>query len=204
MANRLVQAPTALRFAALLVVAIPLVANAQVPAVVPAPAIAAPDPVRLALAREVIATGFPEDKREDLFFGAIDAMLKQMRKVMFAEMHNDPGVTAIANRKIDGFIGASKSALRTHIPALMDGMAQGYAREFSGEELAQFRAFAATSGGQHFFQRSSAIIGDPGFAAANESYLHDLQPMIGKMREELTAELRAYFAKDPPKSTTKS
>ncbi|MFM9937154.1 MAG: hypothetical protein ACKVOL_13270 [Novosphingobium sp.] len=168
------------------------------------PATTAPDPERLALAREVIAIGFPEAEREALFFDAVDAMVKQTRKVMLAQMQNDVGATAISDRKIEGFVQKSKTVLRSHIPALMDGMAQGYAREFSSEDLIQIRAFATTSSGQHFFLRSSAIIGDPGFAAANESYLRDLQPMIGQMRDELTAELTAYFAKHPPKSTTKS
>ena len=203
-----------MRFAAvfpLLLCAVPLEAQTEAPpappaavATLPAAEVPAPDPARLALAREIIAIGFPEGKREALFFSAIDAMLKQMRKVMLAEMQNDVGASEIANRKIDGFINATKGVLRAHIPALMDGMAQGYAREFSSEELTQLRAFAATSGGQHFFLRSSAVIGDPSFAAANESYMRELQPMIGTMREALTAELTTYFTAHPPKGSTKS
>ena len=162
------------------------------------------DLARVAIASEVIAIGFPEDNREALFFAAVDAMLSQMRKVMFAEMNNDVGAAEIANRKIDSFIGTSKGVLSSHITALMDGMAQDYAREFSAEELAQIKAFAATSGGKHFFLRNSAIIGDPGFAAANQSYMQDLQPLIGQMRDELTAELTAYFSAHSPKLSTKS
>lgn len=214
MANRTAFTNPALRFAAALALAAPIVAAAADPPAPPKPVVVAPpapqsplpqlDPARLALAREIIAAGFPQDKREGLFFGAVDAMLAQMRKVMFAELGNDPGAVTIINRKLERFIGTSKGVLAAHIPALMDGMAKAYAREFSAEELAQYHAFVATPAGQHFFLRSSAIIGDPAFAAANESYMRDLQPLIAQMRDELTAEMVEYFKAHPPKGSSKS
>lgn len=221
MANRVIRATSIMRLLTGLALASPAAALAGEPAAPPPQVLIAPpgppsappappaapaavDPTRLALARDVIATGFPPEKREALFFAAVDGLIAQMRKVMFAELNNDPGAAAIVNRKVDEFLGKSKGVMVAHIPALMDGMAQAYAREFTVEELTQYRAFAATPGGQHFFLRSSAIISDPAFAAANESYMRELQPLIGKMRDELTAEMIAYFKVHPPKANTRS
>lgn len=177
------------------------------PAGTPAPAVpvAVPvDPERLAIATEVIDAGFPLADREQTFFGAIDALLVQMRTVQLAQIQNEPGAATIINRKLDGFIAQGKVVLRAHIPALMEAMARAYAREFTRDELVDLRVFARTPAGRHFFLRSSSILRDPDFAAANMAYARELQPSIARMREELTAELKAYFVEHPPKPGSNS
>lgn len=174
------------------------------PPVPVAPAVAAPDPERLAIAAEIVRIGYPDADREQLFFGSLDAMLAQMRGVFFAQIQNDPGAAAIINRKLDGYVVRTKTLLRAHIPSLMDAMARAYAREFSKDELLQLRAFVATPLGQHYFLRSSSILRDPDFAAANVAYMRALQPEIERMRDELMTELKAYFMAHPPKAASES
>ncbi|MEI5579229.1 DUF2059 domain-containing protein, partial [Streptomyces brasiliscabiei] len=91
---------------------------------------------------------FPLADREQTFFGAIDALLVQMRTVQLAQIQNEPGAATIINRKLDGFIAQGKVVLRAHIPALMDAMARAYAREFTRDELVDLRAFARTPAGR--------------------------------------------------------
>nr|WP_246438804.1 DUF2059 domain-containing protein [Novosphingobium piscinae] len=86
----------------------------------------------------------------------------------------------------------------------MDAYAKGYAREFSVPELEELLTFVKTPVGSHFFLRSSAILADPAFAAANQDYIRELQPQIERMRETLTRELVEHFSKNPPKPTTGS
>ncbi|MGV3510685.1 MAG: DUF2059 domain-containing protein [Novosphingobium sp.] len=162
------------------------------------------DPAKVEVARQIIATGYPVDKREAIFSNAIDAMLVQMRSTMLSSLKNDPGAEKLVNTKVDSFIGESKTILNGHIPALMDAMAQAYSREFSLAELAELKAFASTPTGQHFFLRNSAVLSDPSFRAANEAYMRELMPTIDKMREAIIRDLTAYFAKHPPKPSSGS
>lgn len=179
-------------------------AKAGEPAAVTAPQSDGLDPAKVEIARQIIATGFPVGKREAIFGNAIDAMLVQMRSTMLLSLKNDPGAERLVNSKIDSFVLESKTILNGHIPALMDAMAQAYSREFSLAELSELRAFADTPAGQHFFLRSSAVLSDPSFRAANEAYMRDLMPTIDKMREETVRDLMAYFAKNPPKPSSGS
>lgn len=182
----------------------PLAAQPAPVAIAPPAAPAPIDPERLALARDIIATGFPTDQREALFFGAVDTLISQMRKVTMAQIRNDAGAAAIIDRKLDTFIAEGKIVLCAHIPALMDGMAHGYARTFTRAELLDLKAFVNTPTGQRFFLRSPQIMRDPDFAAQNEAYLRDLQPQIGRMQAELAREMLEYMAAHPPKPSSPS
>ncbi|OYU33352.1 MAG: hypothetical protein CFE35_20620 [Novosphingobium sp. PASSN1] len=173
------------------------------PAKIETVAIPAPDAERLALARDLIAQAFPEEKREALFTDAMDAMMKPLRKALDSETECDPELAAITNRKFDSWFETSKVVAKKHIPAQMDAMAQAYAREFSAKELSEYSAFAATPGGKHFFLRNTAILSDPSVAAASENYMRELVPIMSKMSEELNAEIAAYKGKHPAKGKAK-
>ncbi len=162
------------------------------------------DPARLVIAREIVAIAFPADKREAIFGNAIDAMLEQMRATMFSSIKNDPGAEKIVNGKVDGFVTGSKIILRRHIPLMLDAVAQAYTREFNETELVELHAFARTDTGMHFLQRSSAVMSDPSFKAANEAYMRDLMPSIESMRTDLLKDLTRYFMEHPPKASTDS
>lgn len=162
------------------------------------------DPVRLAIASEIVTIAFPEDKREAIFGSAMDATLEQMRATMFSSLKNDPAAEKIVNRKVDSFVAGSKVILRDHMQDLLDALAKAYTREFSEAELSDMRAFARTDTGRHFFQRSSAVMSDPSFKAANEAYMRDLMPSVTRMQTELVDELSNYFRENPPKDSAAS
>ena len=162
------------------------------------------DPVRLAIASEIVAIAFPEDKREAIFGSAMDATLEQMRATMFSSLKNDVGAEKIVNRKVDSFVAGSKDILRDHMQDLLNALAKAYTREFSEAELSDMRAFARTDTGRHFFQRSSAVMSDPSFKAANEAYMRDLMPSVTRMQTELVDELSNHFRENPPKDSAAS
>lgn len=159
---------------------------------------------KLAIAREIVANGFPVDQREEMFGRAMDAMLEQVRATMFASLKNDPGAEKLVNDHVNAFIVEGKSVLSRHIPGMMDAVAVAYSHEFSLCELQDLRSFSATPTGRHFFLRNSAILSDPSFRAANEAYMRELMPPMEKMRSELTDALTAYFVKHPPKQSSGS
>ena len=173
---------------------------APAPAASPAPV----DPQALAIAREIIRVGFPQEKRLALFSGVADAMVSQMKTVLFARFDNDPAARVIVERALAKYVVTAKSVLAQHIPAFMDAYAQGYAREFSPAELEQILAFVKTPAGAHFVLRGSAIISDPAFAAANQDYIRELQPVIETMRDNLTRELTEYYRQHSPKPSAAS
>lgn len=160
------------------------------------------DPARLAIASDIVAIAFPVETREGIFNGAMDAMLSQMRGTMFASLKNDPGAEHIVSSHVDRFVAKGKTILKGHIPAMMDALAEAYSREFSVSELTELRAFASTPAGRHFLQRSSAVLSDPSFRAANENYMRDLQPQIEKMQTELVEELAVYFKDHQPQAAS--
>ena len=162
------------------------------------------DPGRLAIAKDIVAIAYPVEIREQIFNGAMDAMLVQMRGTMFASLKNDPGAEHIVSSHVDRFVVKGKAILKGHIPAMMDALADAYSREFTASELTELRAFASTPAGSHFLQRSSAVLSDPSFRAANESYLRELRPQIDKMQGELVEELAGYFRDHPPLATSGS
>lgn len=171
-------------------------------AAVPAPS--EPEPRALDLGREIVRLGFPEEMRAGMFGGAVDAMTGQMRDAMLARFNNDPAARAIMDRSLDSFIVAGKEVMLRHIPAFMNAYATGYARAFPVAELEQILAFVKTPAGAHFLQRSPTILADPAFAAANQDYIRDLQPLIEQMRTKVTRELVDHFRDHPPKPSTGS
>jgi hypothetical protein len=187
-----------------LVCAAPALAQPVAPPPAPASPASEVDPAALAMAREIIRIGFPEDKRVGMFIGTVNTLTSQIRTATMARLNNDPGAKAIVDAKLDKFLGSAHDVLVAHIPDFMDAYGHAYAREFSMAELGELLAFVKTPAGAHFFQRSSALISDPRFATANAAYLRDLQPLSDKMRDELIAELTDYFVKHPPKPTGSS
>lgn len=185
-------------------VLIPAPAVAQSSAVPAAPADREIDPAALATAREIIRVGFPEEQRTAMFGQVVDSMSAQVRSAMMGPLNNDPGAKAIVERKLTQFLASGKAVMVRHIPAFMDAYAKAFAREFSPAELIAILDFVKTPAGSRFLSRSSVIVSDPAFAAANEAYLRELQPLMQAMQMELRTEMRAYLSQNPPKPTRPS
>ncbi|WP_199503566.1 DUF2059 domain-containing protein [Qipengyuania sp. YIM B01966] len=165
----------------------------QVGAGASAPSAESDRAARLALAREIIAIGFPEADREQLFFGAINEMTRQVRQAALARIEKpDPGALSIIDKWIAAQILRQRTILVRHIPALMDGMARGYAELFTAEELRGVHAFVQTPAGLTFFLKSSQITAQPAFAEANQAYMREILVGTPDAQAELIEQLSAY------------
>ena len=165
----------------------------QVGAGASAPSAESDRAARLALAREIIAIGFPEADREQLFFGAINEMTRQVRQAALARIEKpDPGALSIIDKWIAAQILRQRTILVRHIPALMDGMARGYAELFTAEELRGVHAFVQTPAGLTFFLKSSQITAQPAFAEANQAYMREILLGTPDAQAELIEQLSAY------------
>ena len=146
------------------------------------------DAARLALAREIIDLGMPEDTREATFFATMDQVTAQMRASMLDIYGlDDPGLLEILDTWTEAYVAKSKVTLREHIPLLVDGMAKSYAVMFSHKELSDIREFVGTDSGQRFFQLSPALVGEPNFAAANQNYMNAVNAELPAAMEQLRA-----------------
>ena len=114
--------------ASLAATALVTLAHAQVPAptLTPPvqPAASAQPADEVAIARQIIDLGFPEERREAMFFATVDQMTMQMRESVLANIEEqDPGAIAILDEWLAEYIADGKTILRSHIPNLMNAWA---------------------------------------------------------------------------------
>lgn len=177
--------------------AVPCLAQAEVTAA----AAPAPDPDRLAAARELVDIAFPAENRSQLFANSIRTMMAQARAAMVDPLGEqlDEGARQIIERYLARMqLQITKSA-DAAIPIFFDAYARAYARQFTRDELIEITAFVTTPTGSKYFQRSSELLADPDFAAANTAYmksaLEALRPMQAELVQELTVYLKAQADK---------
>jgi len=184
--------------ASLAATALVTLAHAQVPAptLTPPvrPAASAQPADEVAIARQIIDLGFPEERREAMFFATVDQMTMQMRESVLANIEEqDPGAIAILDEWLAEYIADGKTILRSHIPNLMNAWALSYAAIFTKEELEDILAFVSTPSGQKFFERSAAVMAEPNFAAANQAYMNEVNANLPEAQADLTERLMQYF-----------
>jgi len=160
-----------------------------------APAIEAPSDAELALAQQIVANGFPEEMREEMFFATVDQMTAQMREATLKGMGvDDQGAIAVMDAWLAEYIANSKVVLRGYIPKLMDGLAKSYATMFTQQELTDIAAFAATPSGRRFMTLSSAVLAEPNFASVNQDYMNEIQSGLPAAMQDLQGRLIEYMS----------
>jgi hypothetical protein len=178
-------------FAAALGCAVPALAAAG-----DAPAAASQEPLdeqELALARTIVAAMMPADRQEQMFIDAMEAMNSQSLAAATAKI-DDPGVKKIIRKYVDDLPDRFRPVIRRHLPEITEAVARAYAREFTLAELQDIAAFAQTPSGARYLSRSSAIMSDPDFAAANSKLTADALASNEKNMAAMAQEITAYKA----------
>ena len=148
----------------------------------------------VALGKEIIDLGMPEERRMDIFMRAMDDMMAQMQQATEASAGPaDPEVKKITQKYIDGFKKDAQGVLETHLPNMMDAMATAYAETFTEKELKDIRDFVSTPSGQKFVEYSPRIMSSPTYAEANQKYMMDIMQLAGPMRQGLAEDLHRYM-----------
>ena len=171
-----------------------------------APAPEPPDGTKLALARQIVDQGFPEDMREEIFFATIDQLTAQMREASLQDVSSDDeGALAVIDGWLAEYIADSKDVLRAYIPRLMDGLTLSYASIFTEQELTDIAAFVSTPSGQRFMLLSSAVLAEPNFASVNQEYMNEIQSGLPAAMQDLEGRLVEYLTdKAASEAETKS
>lgn len=153
------------------------------------------DTERLELARQIVDLGFPEETREDIFFGTMDQMLAQTREATLRAYDlTDEGAIAVLDQWIADYANETKVILRSHIPSLIEATAKSYSVVFTRQELEDILAFVSTPSGQRFFEMSSVVFAEPNFAAANQAYMNESQALLPSALQDLIERLQSHFA----------
>ncbi|MDV3458849.1 DUF2059 domain-containing protein [Sphingomonas sp. HF-S4] len=188
-----------LRFAAAALLAALPVAPACAQAV--APAVAAPDPARLAAAQALLARFLPPERRDAMVDQMIRPMIENMRGAMtsdasFAALRSEDAAFGEAfDQFIHGELEHSLAATKAAMPALIDAMARAYARRFTLEQLAAITAFFETPAGRAFAEQSPTILSDPDILAVQRKMMTEAMAGMQKRIEAFAAKAAAQSKK---------
>ncbi len=133
------------------------------------------DMARFAEAEAVIATMYPNDKRDQMFadiFASVNQMMANSFQTMSAQMgvDRDPELEKIVASHFEKMIAEASADLIQNMDGMFAAFARAYARRFSKEELTQIRLFFATPTGSKYASESAQIMSDPDVAAWQEAY----------------------------------
>ena len=142
-----------------------------------AAAVAAPDPARLAAARELIDVLMPPESRARMIEGMIAPMLGNLQQgiaqsPMFSSaMAQDPQMQTQFAAFMDRQQTRTMTLMRDGLPSMVDAMARAYARRFDVAQCRDIKAFFATPSGRAYMQQSLTIMADPDVAAWQRSMM---------------------------------
>ena len=152
---------------------VPSAAHAQASPV----AVTAPDPARLAAARELIDVLMPPETRVRMIEGMIAPMLGNLQQGMAqspmfsSAMAQDPQMQTQFAAFMDRQQTRTMTLMRDGLPSMVDAMARAYARRFDVAQCRDIKAFFATPSGRAYMQQSLTIMADPDVAAWQRSMM---------------------------------
>ena len=146
---------------------------------------------RLELSRQIIDIAYPASERQAMF----EAVGQQMEQQMLSSVRphvTDPGMMAIVEKFQREVSQEQKPILERNVPLLMDAWAKAYAEVFSESELRDILAFVQTETGATFMMRSTEVMSNQHFAAANEAYTSEAMAVVMGKMPQLVEELASY------------
>lgn len=155
------------------------------------------DQAERAEAHAIIDIMLPPDSRDKMLDDMMSSLGSQMRQATKASAPTDPGARAIIDKYLDRVEAEQRPLLRKHQPALLAAMETAYVNEFTLAELKDIHSFARSPSGRHYLSRSLALVSDPAVVKVNTAMIAEAQQGFLAMRQELTAELLAYYEAHP-------
>ena len=145
----------------------------------------------MAIASQIIDIAYPAEQREEMFFKASISMSDQMLASLDGTIA-DQGAQAILDQTIEEMHAEQLEILRDHIPAIMAGFSKANANMFTYDELVDILDFVKTPTGSQFLLKSTEIISDPDFAAANQAYMSESMAVVKRTMPIMVRKLVEY------------
>lgn len=149
------------------------------------------EPDRVALAEQIVESAYPVEVREQMFMAVVDQMEAQTLQTVKSQMGLDADALAVLEHWQAEVSREQRVILRKHIPMLIDAWAKSYATIFSKEELEDILAFVRTDTGKSFMLRSTDLLSEPAFAAANQAYMDEAMAVTFEHMPDLMDDLIA-------------
>jgi hypothetical protein len=188
-----------LTFASTLLLFAATAADAQTTPVPVVTTASAPDPARLAAARQVIDLIIPPADRDQMVDRMVKPIMIEMRQT-FSQMPfyqqsvaANPAVAERFNKFLDARQEKMFVALRTNLPGMIEALSRAYARRFDLKELGDIRAFFETPSGRVYAASSFTLMQDPDILTWQR------QLMTSQMAD-MQQDIATFFA-DLPAST---
>lgn len=140
--------------------------------------------VRLDLAREIVDQGFPPEVRMDVFGGVMQQVVAQLNVAQPA-LQDDAGILALIESSQQRVITEGLAILETHLDAMIEGMAFGYAEAFTLEELYALRDFVSSPEGHGLFAKSAAVNSSAAYVEASQAYLNEYLAKVPAIQADL-------------------
>jgi hypothetical protein len=183
---------------ALCLTAIPMAVGAQTPSA--AATVAAPDPARLAVARQLVAQMVTDSSIQRMFGGLDRVMSAQMitafvpagdlAKARAADPYLDERMKRVTKVTFDYL----REMMVDVLPEIREAMASSFASKLSIEELRTDLAFAKTPAGQHLFASFYEVMQDPAYIA----FVQNFMSRLAGARTDLIEKIKAATADLPP------
>lgn len=152
------------------------------------------DPEEWKLAVEVVQVIIPTNDGGAMMRGLMDTIGSQVEQA-FPVPDDDPGLKAVLDKKRSEIPDRIMPVLIKHLPSMSNGMACAYVAEFTLAELQELAVFARSPTGKRYLSRSTALIGDPSVAAANQAYFQDINPVAQEYFLDVKEAVSDYLAK---------
>lgn len=179
---------------------IALAAPAAIAQTGPAAVTAAPDPARLAAARELMEAMRISDMMDAMLRPMMDNMVKQMVDAvtsaspeMAAERARDPHFDE-RMRRTSRVVGTEMQAfMREYMPTMMEGYAKAYAQVFTMAELRAQIAFYRSPVGQAVARKTPELT-----VRASGDVMGSMMPALMARMQGMEAKMKAALADLPP------
>jgi hypothetical protein len=148
-------------------------------------------------ARAIMELMFPPAEREQTFGVLIGQAVEQFRASVPVDSVTDPQLRAILERHFDSIPERLGPTISRHLPKIIEATASAYTHEFTLAELKDIHAFAQSPSGEHYLNRSAALVGDPDVATVNTAFFAEVQEIQAAFQNDLITELSAYIAEHP-------
>lgn len=142
------------------------------------------DEARLSLAREIVENGFPPETRLDVFGAVMQQVIAQMNVAQPA-LQSDEDILALVKAYQQRAITEGLAALENHLDAMMEGMAIGYAGNFTLAELEALNGFISSPEGHGFFARSATVNSHPAYVTASQGFLNEYLAGVPAIQSDL-------------------
>ncbi len=146
---------------------------------------------RVEISRQIIDTAYPEAERFEMFSKVGDQMEAQMRQSVEGLIEDD-GARQIIRRYQALVREKQNKLLEEHVPLLMDAWVKAYADMFSETELRDILSFVETDSGRTFMMRSTDVLSNAHFAAANQAYMDDAMALAMEDMPKMVEEIVEY------------